>query len=730
MLSKATEYIKHLEKRNNRLIEEINSMQARIATFEKLFMAGAMTGQLPNPLQQTQPMQFNPASNPYMNNMNGMNMTAMNTPMATPQDANPPGMIPIPEDMKRIITAQQLNAGRPYPVPPAAAHFVQNPALLRQQHIQQQQQQAQARGWSPYFGKVMVGSLAGMMLIEALVENEKDRETTEGRGLFAIPVQLLAAFVRSTHFSIGGYYIDAKSIIAKLRLFTLLAIFLWVACSSFLDNMSFFRPPQKTKRAATAAAPVHFAPSLSSPLHVRRTAWLTAIQTVWVPQRNAFFEAAALLLKASKYALRCLIGDRAYLALTGLTEEQEAARVKAWSIALDAQLTGGDVDINKSRLTLTLFASGTLPDTPLRLMLKALHIRLLLWKLNGASWLANSVATTLARRKWNEARQLNQMIMSLVRKDTDDVLPEHLAVLLEQDCDDVLNDDIVQRAHNLAFNKPTTDDVMGGIPGMDSVVEDPAVRSPIDAVAAWYSTLLIHRALLNSLPKPQSPSDVAPAPTRSILNDVELAIKLAPIGSNAKVRALIARAVLVDGKRGTYIAAVLQALGPTTPYVKHTSAFLCTPYGLGALDADSHMALRCAMAMAQLGKFKGDLPRAAYMLIESILPHGCDIKTLSLLGYTAAFHLMEEISRHIKRDTCTDSMERLAGQLRIWIGSEEFGGGKVAGMTGEMRMRMVSRCLAVTKSVVGIQGAGCAVVDQGYVSMEDEDSLEDDGSGC
>ncbi|KAK1477718.1 helix-loop-helix DNA-binding domain-containing protein [Colletotrichum cuscutae] len=38
--------------------------------------------------------------------------------------------------------------------------------------------------------------------------------------------------------------------------------------------------------------------------------------------------------------------------LTGLTEEQEAARVKAWSIALDAQLAGGDVEINKSRLTL------------------------------------------------------------------------------------------------------------------------------------------------------------------------------------------------------------------------------------------------------------------------------------------------------------------------------------------------------------------------------------------
>ncbi len=49
VLSKATEYIRHLEKRNNRLAEENRNMQSRIAAFEKLFMAGAIGG-IPSPL--------------------------------------------------------------------------------------------------------------------------------------------------------------------------------------------------------------------------------------------------------------------------------------------------------------------------------------------------------------------------------------------------------------------------------------------------------------------------------------------------------------------------------------------------------------------------------------------------------------------------------------------------------------------------------------------------------
>ncbi len=49
-------------------------------------------------------------------------------------------MIPVPDDMKRILATQQLTAGRPYPVqgPP----YQQTAAIVRQQQLQQQQAQA------------------------------------------------------------------------------------------------------------------------------------------------------------------------------------------------------------------------------------------------------------------------------------------------------------------------------------------------------------------------------------------------------------------------------------------------------------------------------------------------------------------------------------------------------------------------------------------------------------
>lgn len=45
--SKATEYICHLEKRNNRLVDENNAMRARIATVEEVFRVSRQDGQLP-----------------------------------------------------------------------------------------------------------------------------------------------------------------------------------------------------------------------------------------------------------------------------------------------------------------------------------------------------------------------------------------------------------------------------------------------------------------------------------------------------------------------------------------------------------------------------------------------------------------------------------------------------------------------------------------------------------
>ncbi len=680
-------------------------MQSRISAFEKLFLAGAMPNQMPNPLQQPPtPIQYPQDAT-----------TFLNSPISTPRGPDPAGMIQIPEDMKRILAAQQVNAGRPYPVP--AQQFAQNPVMLRQQQIQQQQQQQQGQaGRWPYYGKLMVGSLAGLMLVEALVENEQSTETPEGRGLFALPLPLLSAFIRSTHFSIGGYYMSAIGLIAKLRLFSLLGFFIWIACSPFIDIPDLQGPknPKKTNSVVQAV------PSLASPIHVRRRAWLTAIQTVWVPRHNFFLEAAALMLKTLKYTLRNLFGAHGYLVLTGLSEEQEVARIKAWTIALDAQLAGGDVEINKSRLTLTLLASGTLPETPQRLMLKALHVRVLLWQLPNPLSLTSIIAAKIARLMWNDARQLNAILNSLNngQGSSDEELPEHLATLLEQDCDEVLNDDVIQRAHNLAWNHATTYKAKNRMDGMDAVVEDAAVRSPMDAVAAWYSSITLHRVLARSLTKKS-----ATEPADSYADDITLAVKTAPIGSNAQVRALVARAVLIEEKRGFSIAAALQALGPSEnpdrhpQYSKRVLPLIDSPVSPIVLDIDAQIALRCAMSIAQLQKFV--VPsEATFAAINSIVPNA-NVDGMSFLGYTAAFHLMENLYRHaIGRETCSRSLERLAGALRIWVGSTA---GQQAGLEAPMRQKMIDRCLAITKAIVGMEN------DPGYVSMDECDEY---GEGC
>jgi hypothetical protein len=690
-----------LEKRNNRLSEEVNSMQARISAFEKLFMAGALGTTMPSPMQQPTQLQYPQDTQAFMN-----------TGMPTGRGNDPPGMIPVPDDMRKILAAQQA-AGRPYAVP--AQGFQANAAILRQQQIAQQQQLQQNR-WAnnaPYFGKLMVGSLAGLMIVEAVRESEQSNEHPEGRGLFGVPVQLIMSFVNSTHFTLGGYHVSTAQFFATLKVLVLFGALLWV----FVPSLFTPRPPKSQK--AFLARSLEAVPSLASPIHVRRQAWLTAIQTVWVPRHNFVLEAAALIMKTLKLSLRNTIGTRGYQMLTGLTEEQELARVKAWTIALDAQLAGGDVEINKSRLMLTLLASGTLPDTPQRLMLKALHIRVLLWQSEFIPKAVNILAAHLARHFWNEAKQLDRLLVQLRKGSNppadDETLPDHLAVLLEQDSDDVLNDDIIQRAHNLAWNRPTTYNAEH-VDGMNAVVDDPAVRSPMDAVCAWYSSLTLQHVLAASLEDRKKAAGSGP--------ELELAIKLAPIGSNAQIRALVARTFVTDEKRGANIAAAMQAMAPAENPDKHPHYASGVPPLIDSptvqpisIDPDVHTALRCSQAMAHVQKYASP-PRWALDIINSIvLSHPRE--GMSLLGFTAAFHLMGCLDQHaVGREACAVTLERLAGTLRVWVGGVE---GDVGALSEEARCQLVERCLRVTKSVVGMEA------DPGYGSMSDCDEAE---GGC
>ena len=367
--------------------------------------------------------------------------------------------------------------------------------------------------------------------------------------------------------------------------------------------------------------------------------------------------------------------------------------------------------MSKSRLTLTLLASGTLPDTPARLMLKALHIRVLLWEVGNAGFngfhMFHAIAAKLARRKWNEAKQL-QRIMSHTKDKQEDELPAYLKALLDEECDDVLADCIGQRAYNLAWNLATTHNVRGGSNGMDHVVDDYAIRSPLDAVAAWYSSLLLQRALSKSL---ESGGDDT-ASQSFIVDCIAKAISVAPVGSGAQIRALVARAVLVKEKRGANIAASLQALGPFEPKSKGGSHSLAptlihTSTSIAGLP-DIKTSLRCAMAIAHLERFPSPAnPIAAHRIINSVVP-----TNLTLLGFTAAFKLMESIHGHNEvAVSCTTALEKLAGKLRIWIGGKD---GEKSGLDKEIKKAMVERCLSITKHITGMEK------DAGYETMSEE----------
>lgn len=698
MLSKATEYIRHLEKRNCRLMDENHAMKERIAAFEKLFMAGAMNGSI-SPMQHPPtPMQYPQESQQQFNN----------SPMATPQEsnANPAGMINVPEDMKRIISAQ-MAAGQPYPVPPQPFRGG-NPAVIRQQQIQQQQQQQQQQqmqqnGWvnaNPYFGKLMVGSLAGLMILEAVREKELSSDEPEGRGLFAIPVRLMGHASSALDLHVMGFHV-----FTSLKLLLFLGAILWV----FVPSL--FAPSGKKVRKEQSAR-LERAPSLASSIHVRRQAWLTAIQTVWVPQHNFLLEASALILKAIKLSLRNAIGVHGYQMLTGLTEEQDTARVKAWSIALDSQLAGGDIDICKSRLVLTLLASGTLPDTPVRLMLKALHIRVLLWGVSNSNWqlgAIDAIAAKLARRRWNEARLLNRLLLRLRRGSSaphEHELPEHLVALVEQECDDVLSAVVVQRAHNLAFNVDTTHNAGGAIDGMDGVVDDTAVGSPMDAVAAWWSTQVLHHVLTATL-------DENAQALRSKEQKIALAIKVAPRGSVAQIRAALAGAVLLQGSRGEKIDLARQAMATGRAGDTIRSCALMFGPVARAPDRDLTFTLDCATAIARLGRIQSGTQTRCLGLVEGIAKSR-HMSSMTLLGFTAVMELMKHLLEHEDRFELNATLGKLSSNLRLWMGRPCA---RECGVSSEIRNKMVARCLAVTKSLAGPDN------DTGYGSLSDTEEM-------
>lgn len=670
VLSKATEYIRHLEKRNKRLQDEVATLQGRIESYEKMAISGPMT--LHGPMGT-------PDGNRYQHE--DPFTPAHNIPMSAP----PQGMIPVPEhiaQMRQNLPPQHHYA---HAYPQYGGGSRPGPPMVN------------GRRNNGMVGKLMVGSLAGLMILEGLVEREQSQEDSDGRGLFALPFNVAA--ILTPRVSLGAA--SAQFPLAKLLL--IFGAVFWIVAPMFDFST-------KTKKTSSA---IHLAraPSLASPMEVRHRAWLTAIQTVWVPRHNFLLEVAALSLKMLKLSTRKLIGWPYYAFISGMTKEQEAARIKAWSIALDAQLTGGDAEISKSRLVLTLMASGTLPDTPGRLMLKSLHLRVLLWELanagHGLSWIMSHLSAKLARRYWNMARSEHRIALNLASKPDSDAepLPDHLAALLEKECDDVFSFPIIQRAYNLAWNSPIADHTTAD-PCMDGVVGDFAISSPLDALAAWYSSFLLRQTLGESLNDGKI--------TGSITDALTLSARVAPPNSQAQLRALVAKAVLLEDDRAAHIATAFAAL-PIPPSNTSSSGTKLINLVSGPPAAiDVRKALTLAKCLTLVDSSNEDARRQAIFVVNNTY---LTEATTTLLSFVAGYKIFERFIRDpaLHAET-THGLERLAGSLRMWVGHDT---GRRSGLDSKIRGRIVKRCLDASKMLVGLTDR--EDFDPGYFSSSVKD---------
>ncbi|KZF23544.1 hypothetical protein L228DRAFT_118638 [Xylona heveae TC161] len=696
VLSKATEYIRHLEKRNKRLSDENVALKVRLNAFEKLAMTGSIGM---NPGMGGTPSGLRYPGDPFAESASHAQTGTQGVPQ---------GLIQVPESMRRLHAGQLQQH---YTTHQAGYPTYQN--MPGQPGDGGNAQGSQGRGGGGLMSKLMVGSLAGLMIMEGFSEKEQRGDQPNGRGLFALPMELLGYGVGQSSMQgiLGQRLLGTSSFQGLLPLFKILLVvgaLIYVLSPSFFDSK-----PKHNKKSVTAG--LSAAPSLASPLEVRRKAWLTAIQTVWVPRHNFLLEVAALALKMAKLSIRNMIGWRGYALLTGATEEHEIARIKAWEIALDAQLAGGDEEISKSRLILTLMASATLPDTPARLMLRALHIRVLLWEMGSGSggWnLFDELAAKLARYQWNLARNLQGALANSKFKDVDgtEILPDHLAELLQMAPEEVMTRDVIQRVYNLAWNRATSEGTEGGNDYMDSVVEDFAIRSPLDALSAWSSTSILNKAITTTLGRSTfSVDDIKPG--------LDRAYQIAPPLSVAQTRALLTKAILEKSDRNENISAVVQAMysDAAASLSKDNSSLLMDNPTSAHATVDIRVAVCSAMALAHLrnANSSANMPLRATSIFNDLYLHP---SKLSLIGFLAAYRLLRIFASHegLANDT-KQGLEHVAGTLRVWIGSDAA---KKSGLSKKTRTRIVEECLEVSRKVVGMQES-VEEGDAGYASLSE-----------
>jgi Domain of unknown function (DUF2014)/Helix-loop-helix DNA-binding domain len=635
ILTKAVDYIRHLELRNKRLDDENLALKQRLLKLEKVLASDGNKGE-------------NRAA--AFTSENALEDIAQGCDKESDQEERllkhpPEGLIPVPENIKRLRQNQpQEHYGAVYDTP--------------------HEGRKGGRGWP---AKLMLGSLAGLMIVDGLSESQ-DGSDSKAKGLFGIPLEFMDGwwFLRSPKTFITAFmqYCRAGGVIPLVKGFFALSMLAFIVFAYL-----FHSKPAKVDQDEKPFNP-RGVPSLASPTEVRRQAWLTSVQTLKLPHHSFLPEWLAVTEEWLKYTVRLALGFPAYSWLTGRTEEDELARIKAWDIAIDAQLAGGDPEISRSRLVLSIFASGTLPQTPTRLMLKALHCRVVLWKVGGSNGLvsriSNKIAVVLADRQWRKARYLAAAMTSKV----DTVWPAHFAELLRHDCKDVMVDAVLQRAYDLMYDRPMDEASRRSNSLLDVVVEDHAIRSPLDAIAAWLSSQKLQQALSLSIAETEQDQIL-------FKSTLDLALKIAPPLSAAYTRALAIKAVFFVQDRATNAHRVLAALpGPKSNLSSDTTPRLCAPIFIDSsmpLSACSEVSIviDCATIMLEL---RGNRPTEGsdsmkHPATDLFASLRVEFSKMSLLSFAPTFHVLLQLL-NVGDVSCHSTISQTVGVLATWARSQ------------------------------------------------------------
>lgn len=669
VMAKATEYIKHLETRNQTMADEMAALKAQLARVEASF-------------GQSRDRQVSMGNSPISRSRQASSVGS-------------PSFLNVAQDQTRF--------GQP---------------AVQQQYMQQQNQPTYARPPNPpvdaqnqpgnenrragagLVNKAMLGTMAGIMALEGFGEHG-DSGNASAHQLFSVPTALLKRTFSDSPTS--SAQLSRQAMISGLKMFLVVGVLLYLVAPLFT-----FSPRRKHKAHASIQLPQ--APSLASPVEVRRKAWLTAIQTVWVP-KHFLHEVVAVGFKMFQLSMRRLIGSEAFTTITGTTKEEEAARIKAWDIAIDAQLAGGDAQVSYYRLLLTLMESGTLPDSPARLMQKAVHFRVFFWEVANAGY-GNLIGfkqftEKVGRIYWASARRLQKELVHAksqgrpVDEDGSELLPDHLARLGELDCDEVLSDEMIQRAWNLAWNKPSANGTIRNA-ARDSVVEDHAIRSPLDAVAAWYTNTAIDDTLADALSDNVSTFDTE--------YYIGLALSVAPPASSTHVRALAAKAVLSKTNRDANIIVALEAL----PVLSPASGMNLVNHAPASPDVCTALTLAKMISLCSPSSPRSARMRAFNAINDLHLAPG----DFTLLTAVAAYRLLRIMSLKEGMPKSTEhGIEELAGSLRVWAGTSSAKGLR------HKRTKVVRLCLSVLRAA-----GSWSEKDSGYVSNSSSQQGSQKGS--